>query len=189
MLNSTWQILFPLFFFIIRSKLRINIDITAAMKCQREYPALFIINGENMSRHACIWWLWLQMLEQIFWTWLRPWSHPTASSTSLWVKHVSKHEVKFNSVFVLFAEALLRFGFSKVYSLCLFRLFLIWLHNRECGKGKLSWHQTGKYWENRKCYTSLVVSENNTLISFSVILNVYLRWYICMHTEKERTCF
>lgn len=65
------------------SKLRINIDITVAMKCQREYSGAHIdhllIKVCYRCKYVpvsavivCVFYLCLQTSEQIFWTWLRP---------------------------------------------------------------------------------------------------------------------
>lgn len=80
---------------------------------------------------------WLQMSEQIFWIWPRPWSRPAASSTKLWVLQ-HKWSIK-----VFFFPALRNINFHcrfppPLFSLCLcfIRLFLNWHHNRDCGKSK-----------------------------------------------------
>ncbi len=134
-----WLILF----YIIYSKLKINLDITVAMKCQREYPTFFVIQVDKLLIEvhyrckyvtvnaviACVLCLWLQMLEQIFWTWLRPWSHPAASSTSLWVR--SCLIAAFRDVFMLFRcfwVALFCLFYSDYFGLAVFCMFyFVWL--------------------------------------------------------------
>lgn len=104
------------------------------------HPLSFIWRNQMCVIFEAVSWVihyvWWQMLELIFWIWPRPWSHPADSSTSLWVKHVSNNSKHSEREHTCLNRSIFLFLSFSVFSSSAFRLFLIWLHNRDCGKGK-----------------------------------------------------